>query len=373
MARITLREKMDAIAPSVAGITNIVYIPVVGDKAEIKLYEDKDDFTLTKPEDKKALISYNMAEKLLENGSQVLYETFISIDDMTFEHLKDKGKYPLRFICLGGYVSEDSKTELEAKIIDVATDRGDCIALIDISPKSEDFNYITDVQTKADKCKSEYAAMFTPLCKFDSDDNYYPGSFAYLLAYTESIKSNDSWFAAAGAVRGRVPGLESLSYEYGEKEINDNLYHTKENAISVNPIMEVRPYGYLVWGNRTLAANNIEGIPESNDETYATTAKSFLNVRHICCEIKQQAYAAAKRMTFEPNSDITWINFKALITPLLDRMVSNSGIRGYKVTKLETKAKVKGLLKCKIRIVPIEAVEDFDIVLELADELEVTE
>ena len=46
-------------------------------------------------------------------------------------------------------------------------------------------------------------------------------------------------------------------------------------------------------------------------------------------------------------------------------MISNNGIRGYKVTKLETKA--KGLLKCKIRIVPIEAVEDFDIVLELAD------
>ena len=373
MARITLREKMDAIAPSVAGITNIVYIPVVGDKAEIKLYEDKGDFTLTKPEDKKALISYNMAKKLLENGSQVLYETFTGIDkDTTFEHLKDKGKYPLRFICLGGYVSEDSKTELEAKIIDVAENRGDCIALIDILPKSETFNYLSDVQAKADACKNEYAAMFTPLCKFDFDeDNYYPGSFAYLLAYTESIKSNDSWFAAAGAVRGKVPGLASLSYEYGEKEVNDNLYYTKANAVSVNPIMEVRPYGYLVWGNRTLAANGVDEVLESNEEKYATTAESFLNVRHICCEIKQQAYAAAKRMTFEPNSDITWINFKALITPLLDRMVSNSGIRGYKITKLETK--VKGLLKCKIRIVPIEAVEDFDIVLELADELEVTE
>lgn len=49
-------------------------------------------------------------------------------------------------------------------------------------------------------------------------------------------------------------------------------------------------------------------------------------------------------------------------------MASNEGIRAYKVYRIATteKAKVVG----KVRIIPIEAVEDFEITIELVDSLD---
>ena len=46
-------------------------------------------------------------------------------------------------------------------------------------------------------------------------------------------------------------------------------------------------------------------------------------------------------------------------------MRADQGINGYKISQVKT-AK-KGVLKANIRIVPIEAVEDFDISLTLED------
>ena len=54
-------------------------------------------------------------------------------------------------------------------------------------------------------------------------------------------------------------------------------------------------------------------------------------------------------------------------------MKNNSGIQGYKIIRQTTDERAK--LKCKIKIIPIEAVEDFDLTVEINDsfEAEVTE
>ena len=74
----------------------------------------------------------------------------------------------------------------------------------------------------------------------------------------------------------------------------------------------------------------------------------------------------AKRLMFEQNSDILWINFKAGITPLLDQMVSGQGLTGYKIIKGKTSE--KGKVVATIRLYPIYAVEDFEITVAISDE-----
>lgn len=74
-------------------------------------------------------------------------------------------------------------------------------------------------------------------------------------------------------------------------------------------------------------------------------------------------------MAFEQNTDVLWSNLKAQIVPLLDRMQTGNGIEGYKMIRVPTqkKATVIG----RIRIIPIEAVEDFILTIELTDSLEI--
>lgn len=71
---------------------------------------------------------------------------------------------------------------------------------------------------------------------------------------------------------------------------------------------------------------------------------------------------------FDPNSDVLWLNFCGAISGTLERMKSLQGIRDYRLEKKDTDMKAK--LFAAVRIVPIEAVEDFEIAITLEDNLD---
>ena len=56
--------------------------------------------------------------------------------------------------------------------------------------------------------------------------------------------------------------------------------------------MNIRPYGYCIWGNRTLNENN------------GLVASSFMNIRTLVNEVKKTVYSVAKSLTFELNNDV---------------------------------------------------------------------
>ena len=176
-----------------------------------------------------------------------------------------------------------------------------------------------------------------------------PASMAYLEAFINGVQNNPTWYAMAGRLRGTITGTPIK--QYGEKFANSLMSDT---GVSVNPITNVYPYGILIWGNRTL--NNNSGL----------VASSFLNIRQLCVDIFKSLYINAKGYMFEQNSDRLWFNFKSNIAKLLDNMKSGEGISGYRIIRLEPeRAKVRAL----IRIVPLEAVEKFDLTVELNDSL----
>lgn len=76
-------------------------------------------------------------------------------------------------------------------------------------------------------------------------------------------------------------------------------------------------------------------------------------------------------MTFDPNSDILWLNFCNSLRPTLERMKADQGVTDYKFVKVATTK--KATLKAKVKIVPIEAVEDFSIDVALEDSVNGTE
>lgn len=293
------------------------------------------------------------------------------------ENLKSKGTYPsLKFVTTGAYPSFEAqesyqnqgKTEyrdlgVDQTLINVASSRGDCIALIDHIPDSKRELTGTGSVIKAVEAKTytkpEYGAMFTPAGIYANQitqNVIMVASFGYIIAYAVSVQSNPTWLAAAGAQRGKVSNLvkELAKGKLTDAVIDD--YQARNSKASINPITEIKPYGELVWGNRTLKNNQAEG---------GLTAQSFLNIRSLLCDLKKVIYTTCKGLTFEQNSDILWINFKAGIVPLLDQMVNGNGLRDYEIKR--RKSDVKGQLKATIKLYAIEAVEDFDITIELSD------
>lgn len=324
-----------------------------------------------------------IAYELLGLGYQIIYKVITDIESMKeasfWNEFKDKASYDFRYI-MSGVLREDSEdNKLQAQIneqminlahfnedaTDVfATGRGECIALLDIDLAHEAVDKIATCAAKG----SKYAAYFAPsfcikgYANTNYSNNRFPASFYYLAcAKRASLNNFDEWFAVAGYTRGLANfAIESTSTNYGEIAIHKLQARTaSENTadadIAVNLIANFRG-NYYLWGNRTAESLGDE-----------LKASHFLNIRQLCTTIKKQIYIACRRFTFDPNSDILWVNFCNAITPTLERMKNNQGIESFVIEKVDTD--LKATLKAKIRITPIEAVEDFDIELALEDSM----
>lgn len=350
------------------------------DEKKIKLYISESDFTANHAIATTMEKSNLIACRLLRLGFNVLFvpiagtdaeakTKLASLTEDNLKFLKDRSKYNFGFIETCGFLDSDGTESATLKALaNIAEARQDCILLVDVSEAKTTASDIYSACTNVPK--SRYVATFTPACefKFTDDDTLkakdftLPATFAFLSALGNGLQTSNIWKAFAGFERGEIPFLVKPTIEFGELDCQVFTNDTTKNgglensSYSINPIALVSPDTYRVYGNRTMFVNP-EGL----------VASSFLNVATTCITITKELYKASKKLTFEQNSDVLWVNFKAELTPLLDKMVSGQGIEGYRFIKVPTDK--RATLKAKLRIIPIEAVEYFDLTLELSDSI----
>jgi hypothetical protein len=265
--------------------------------------------------------------------------------------------------------------------------RGDCVALIELDekvyttgaayekPEKLIINGIKKITLK--QGSGSYCALTVPSVYYTSLENEassawkgskkMPASFHYLTCFLRALRQNYAeWYATAGYTRG-VSSLviERTSVKLGELAINAleprNMKDETSPPFACNVIANFRG-SYYLWGNRTCEELGAAASREKGD----LIASHFLNIRQLCVTIKKKLFTACRQFTFDPNSDVLWVNFCNAIRPTLDNMRADQGIRDYKIIKLETTK--KATLKAKIRIIPIEAVEDFILEVSLDDD-----
>lgn len=350
-----------------------------------------------------------IAYELLGMGYTVLYKLINSTEHLSqktfWNPLKDKTMYDFRYLMSGllkgnadvyanmvsvAEFNSTSESHALAPFDNVGVEldgtfthgRGDCIALLDIDEdvyaNSKQEDAIQAMLLFAKKIpNSKYAAAFAPSVKYNSgslseintfSNCWFPASFHYLACAARSSERYNEWYANAGYARGISSyTIDTVSCKFGEAAVN--IFQRRsafvENnvtrlSIAINPIINLRGTYYL-WGNRTTFEL---GDPENGD----LKASHFLNIRQLCSTIKKKVYVSCRQLTFNPNSDILWINFCNAIKPMLEKMKADQGIADYKISKV--KSNRKAFMSAVIKIVPIEAVEDFDISIHLEDSLE---
>ena len=241
-------------------------------------------------------------------------------------------------------------------------------------PEEAIIDGVNELKTKAGitEANGTFCALTVPGVVYVGDKDgsmRFPGSFHYLACFMAALqKGFAEWYAAAGYTRGVSSYVViNTTVKLGEIAINalEPRYliqseTVKQPKIACNVIANFRG-SYYLWGNRTAHPLGDYGNETNGD----LTASSFLNIRQLCSTIKKQLYVSCRRFTFDPNSDVLWINFVNAIKPTLDAMKADQGIRDYKILKEATNQ--KATLKAKIRIIPIEAVEDFYLTVSLED------
>lgn len=331
----------------------------------------------------------------VENMYKGLKERFSIGADTSFD---TPGDYAIKFITTGGYPSFEYGTlttkqvggspvkvvamSLMTSLLSVAASRGDSIALIDHTNnpyrKLAETNTTSVISHMRNDCSNmdnmQFGAMFTPWysCSHDyivngSKSNFLPGSIGYLSSLAVQIRDYNPWLAVSGVTRGRVPNLVDL--HTGSEQLTNNIADSfqmipsetvnNDIAISINPITYIRNVGYCIWGNRTLRINSS-----------GTVASSFLNIRSAVSDIKKIIYENSQNTLFEQNTDVTWLNFKNGVTPLLDRMVSNYILTDYSIERYVNDPetgdpvpayKVLGV----VRVQPINSIEVIDLTVQI--------
>ena len=313
-----------------------------------------------------------------------MYDALEKVYDVSNKFgIVDRGNYSVKYLTSGGYPTFEysssnlSTNTLVKKMLAMAEKRGDCVALIDhtdyinreLNPNKYGSLYNCLSNASVSFGNGDFGAMFTPWATYNritTDDLQSgekgtsafraPASFAYLTSLADSIKTNANWLAIAGVTRGKVLNVGKMTTII-PNTVADVMQ--PRQGMSVNAITNIKPYGYTIWGNRTLK-QNAENL----------VATSFLNVRNLVSDVKKVCYRVARSLTFEQDTDVLWINFKSGIQPTLDKMLTGYGISGYKIVRdnAHPGAAEKATICARVILYPTYAVEDFYITVVLKDD-----
>ena len=99
-----------------------------------------------------------------------------------------------------------------------------------------------------------------------------------------------------------VQGIEKPMVEVSNRE-QDNLNVDVNSGKSINVIRTFTGKGPLVWGARTLAGNDNEW--------------RYISVRRFFNFAEESIGKSLQDFVFEPNSALTWVKIKAMITSFL--------------------------------------------------------
>lgn len=337
-------------------------------------------------------------------------------DIKSWDFLNDKNAYNVKFITTGIYgtvpvsiidgdhpsIQETSKYNFDFTlpnvILPVCGQRKDCTLLVDLNYYNDTNNesiieyvagnllaadYKVALQynpetisngnaliksTTIDMCENDhvntdvssraYSLISNATMDYSSSGQQYtltvPSSFVYLNQFANANNTTTNWLPISGVTRGVVEGTFTPDLSVSKYYL-DNEVITDNEGVSFNGIVTVRPYGYTIWGDRTLIAQ---------DGTRGVQATSYMSLRNLISDIAKTVYNSAIRYTYETNNDITWMNFKTTIVTLLDQMVSSGVLQTYKIGR-RVDANTRNKMICIITLYPNLPVENFDVYINL--------
>jgi len=262
-----------------------------------------------------------------------------------------------------------TNSDLTDKILDVAEERADALAIIDLAegykPKWENSGIVsygslntTISALETRQINSSFGACYYPwvvVRDSEADVLAMPPSVAAIgaLAFSNA-DAGAVWFAPAGFNRGGIKNLGGSPSKASGLVVTHTIEHlTKDNrddlyAANINPIARFPATNQIViFGQKTLQQT--------------ASALDRINVRRLLLFLKRRIGKIADTILFEPNVNTTWNNFKASADTVLSQVQSGLGITEYKLVLDETTTTAdlidRNVMYAKIFIKPARAIE----------------
>ena len=222
------------------------------------------------------------------------------------------------------------ETEIVNKLLEVAQNRADTLAIID-PPQGLNYRDVIayhngrlsasdDAHYPKAKLNSSYGAFFYPWVKiydqYSGENVWLPPSGVVLGAFAYNDSVGQPWFAAAGLNRGMLTSVLELEVTLDDGK-RDALYG---NGNAVNALVNYKQQGFTIWGNRTLQRK--------------TSALDRINVRRLVNLVRKSIAATSAYLIFEQNDELTWGQWKGQVDPYLENIKRSRGLYDF-MTKMD--------------------------------------
>ena len=213
----------------------------------------------------------------------------------------------------GGQGDTQAISTLHNKLLSVATQRKDCVAVI--TPPSGTADQMVTYVNDSLQANSSYLIVdgnwFKVYNKYEDKYEFIPSasSTAGVMAATDAVSA--PWFSPAGSRRGQYLGVTELLINPSKTE-RDKLYKA-----GINPIVSFPGQGIMLYGDKTHLKR-----PSAFDR---------INVRRLFLVLERAIGEAAENVMFEFNDDFTRAEFVNIVEPFLREVQGRRGITDFRV------------------------------------------
>lgn len=235
-------------------------------------------------------------------------------------------------------------TDVKTQIVNLATTRRDCVALLDNGDNAT-FNAAIEKRVETHKFNTYYAALYEEFNKvydiFTGQDVWFSPLYhiAYLLPKNDSVA--EIWWAIAGYERGTVQSIKEMRFSPKLSQ-RDQMYLKQ-----LNPIVKFSD-GYVVWGQLTTQAR--------------ASALQDLNIVRLVLYAKRALEQYCRYYIFTMNDGLTWSSVQNGVVEFLEDLKARRGLDSYTVevgaTEYEKKRKT---FHVNITLKPTKVVEKIEL------------
>jgi len=239
-------------------------------------------------------------------------------------------EYPINYLIMGpGLGSRDETVGKANKLISIAGDRKDCVAVVSPSKSdvlsgsgnapvpisNSDTQTSNILKTTGQMTSSSYGVIDSGykyiFDRFNNKFRYIPCNADVAGMMARTSQNSYPWFSPAGADRGVVNNAIKLAYNPSQAQ--RDLLYTKR----VNPVVAFPGQGVILFGDKTALSY--------------TSAFDRINVRRLFLTVETAIERAARAQLFEFNDDITRANFVNIVEPYLRDIQAKRGITDFLV------------------------------------------
>jgi phage tail sheath protein FI len=221
--------------------------------------------------------------------------------------LSNKDEFRFNIITVPGQTSGTAISGIQT----LASDRGDCIAVVDVTNKGD--NVATAI-SEAASYDNSYTATYYPWVQVSAPNTgkltWIPPSTVIPGMYAFNDRVGGPWFAPAGFLRGGLGVIQA------ERKLSpsdrDALYQGRVNSLATFP-----GQGVVAYGQKTLQKK--------------ASALDRINVRRLLIELKSFIGQIGNSLVFEQNTIATRNRFLSQVNPYLDSIQQRQGLFAYRV------------------------------------------